>query len=398
MSFTPRRRSNIFAQAPEDVIGGFPRRRGETIKSLVPHILGVLVGIFIGATFMKFVSPPSAANLKEVFRGNSFEVLCPPVSPKVEESAKVSTDCSSLPPRGAEYLPRGIVVPLTDLYPRRLWGKPEEDLPVKPKYLLTLTVGLQQKDFVNQCVQKFSRDWQIVLFHYDGKVSEWDDLDWAKYAIRISTPKQAKWWYAKRFLHPDVVEAYDYIFIWDEDLDVEHFDAEKYIELVKKYGLEISQPGLEPDKGLTWEMTKRRGDSEVHKDTTEKEGWCPDPQLPPCAGFVEIMAPVFSRSAWRCVWHMIQNDLVHGWGLDMELQRCARPAHEKIGVVDAQWIRHRVVPSLNSSGAEDPTLPKWSPLTSVRDRCKYEWQEYGKRLKLADEQEKADKSGAGVSG
>ena len=34
-------------------------------------------------------------------------------------------------------------------------------------------------------------------------------------------------WYAKRFLHPDVVSAYDYIFIWDEDLGVEHFDAEK---------------------------------------------------------------------------------------------------------------------------------------------------------------------------
>ena len=39
----------------------------------------------------------------------------------------------------------------------------------------------------------------------------------------------------------------------------------RYIELVKKYDLEISQPGLEPDRGLTWEMTKRRGDSEVHK-------------------------------------------------------------------------------------------------------------------------------------
>ena len=39
---------------------------------------------------------------------------------------QVSSDSSSLKPRGAEYLPRGIVVPLTDLYPRRLWGKPEE--------------------------------------------------------------------------------------------------------------------------------------------------------------------------------------------------------------------------------------------------------------------------------
>lgn len=39
----------------------------------------------------------------------------------------------------------------------------------------------------------------------------------------------------------------------------------RYIQLVKKYGLEISQPGLEPNNGLTWEMTKRRGDREAHK-------------------------------------------------------------------------------------------------------------------------------------
>lgn len=67
--------------------------------------------------------------------------------------------------------------------------------------------------------------------------------------------------------------------------------------------------------------------------------------------FVEIMATVFSRNAWRCAWHMIQvcssdfifsgrchfspfpcvgykfffemqNDLVHGWGLDFALRRC----------------------------------------------------------------------------
>lgn len=30
-------------------------------------------------------------------------------------------------------------------------------------------------------------------------------------------------WFAKRFLHPDVVSIYDYIFLWDEDLGVENF-------------------------------------------------------------------------------------------------------------------------------------------------------------------------------
>ncbi|KAI3985851.1 hypothetical protein MKX01_026637 [Papaver californicum] len=45
---------------------------------------------------------------------------------------------------------------------------------------------------------------------------------------------------------------------------------------------------------------------------------------------------------------MIQNDLVHGWGLDFALRGCVEPAHEKIDVVDSQWIIHQVIPSLGS--------------------------------------------------
>ncbi|CAK9205423.1 unnamed protein product [Sphagnum troendelagicum] len=290
-------------------------------------------------------------------------------------------------PLGTESIPQDIIAPQSDLYPRRLWGNPEEDLQHKPKYLLTLTVGLKQKGFVNQCVKKFSKEWQILLFHYDGHVNEWDDLEWSASAIHVSTHRQAKWWYAKRFLHPDIVDPYEYIFIWDEDLDVEHFDAQKYMELIKRHGLEISQPGLDPSQGLTWQMTKRLGNSEVHKETVEQPGWCPDPHNPPCAGFVEIMAPVFSRKAWRCIWYIIQNDLVHGWGLDFSLRRCVQMAHEKIGVVDAQWVRHRVIPSLGEQGESDTSKPVGQ---AVRDRCKYEWGLYTERWKLADEKQKLE--------
>lgn len=30
-------------------------------------------------------------------------------------------------------------------------------------------------------------------------------------------------WFAKRFLHPDIVALYSYIFLWDEDIGVENF-------------------------------------------------------------------------------------------------------------------------------------------------------------------------------
>ncbi|KAF4359424.1 hypothetical protein G4B88_005269 [Cannabis sativa] len=233
-----------------------------------------------------------------------------------------------------------------------------QDLKKKPKYLMTFTVGLDQKNNIDAAAKKLSEDFQIMLFHYDDRVTEWDEFEWSKDAIHVSVRKQTKWWYAKRFLHPDIVAAYEYIFIWDEDLGVENFNGDKYIELVKKHGLEISQPGLEPNNGLTWEMTKRRGEQEVHKDAVERPGWCDNPRQPPCAAFVEIMAPVFSRKAWRCVWHMIQNDLVHGWGLDFALRRCVE------------------------GNSEDGKAP-WE---GVRARCRNEWTEFQSRLNKADEE------------
>ncbi|KAL9659927.1 hypothetical protein QQ045_024737 [Rhodiola kirilowii] len=286
-------------------------------------------------------------------------------------------------PRGSERLPPGIVVFESDFFLRRLWGEPSEDIKKKPKYLVTFTVGLDQKENINAAVKKFSDDFQILLFHYDGRTSEWNDYEWSQRAIHVSVKKQTKWWYAKRFLHPDIVAAYEYIFIWDEDLGVEHFDPAKYIALVEKHGLEISQPGLEPRDGLTWEMTKKRDGMEVHKYAEEKSGWCAEAHLPPCAAFVEIMAPVFSRKAWRCVWHMIQNDLVHGWGLDFALRRCVHPAHEKIGVVDSQWVVHQVIPSLGNQGNKEDGKAPWE---GVRERCKSEWAEFQTRLTKADKQ------------
>ncbi|CAK9205358.1 unnamed protein product [Sphagnum troendelagicum] len=349
---------------------------------MVPAFFGMLLGIAIGVSFMRF----GAMSNMNVFL-NQQQLADAKVGPPEQVAVKDADACLEARPLGTESIPQDIIAPQSDLYPRRLWGKPEEDLQHKPKYLLTLTVGLKQKGFVNQCVKKFSKEWQILLFHYDGHVNEWDDLEWSASAIHVSTHRQAKWWYAKRFLHPDIVDPYEYIFIWDEDLDVEHFDAEKYMELIKRHGLEISQPGLDPSQGLTWQMTKRLGNSEVHKETVEQPGWCPDPHNPPCAGFVEIMAPVFSRKAWRCIWYIIQNDLVHGWGLDFSLRRCVQMAHEKIGVVDAQWVRHRVIPSLGEQGESDTSNPVGQ---AVRDRCKYEWGLYTERWKLADEKQKLE--------
>ncbi|KEH35290.1 lysine ketoglutarate reductase trans-splicing protein [Medicago truncatula] len=349
------------------------RKPSEIMRLIVTTFIGVVFGFFLGVSFptlslTKFNLPsgllPSIdlSYIEERYTGRRAWSFINNSNRRALPN-RLSNDTSKIwvpsNPRGAESLPPGIVEAESDFYLRRLWGKPSEDLTFKPKYLVTFTVGYEMKKNIDAAVKKFSENFTILLFHYDGRANEWDEFEWSKKAIHVSARKQTKWWYAKRFLHPDIVAPYDYIFIWDEDLGVEHFNAEEYLKLVKKHGLEISQPGLEPNKGLTWQMTKRRGDKEVHKVTEEKPGWCSDPHLPPCAAFVEIMAPVFSREAWRCVWHMIQNDLVHGWGLDFAVRRCVEPAHEKIGVVDAQWIVHQGVPTLGNQGKTETGKAPW---------------------------------------
>lgn len=375
---------------------GIMRKPNETMRLIVTTFVGVIFGFFLGVSFptlalTKMNLPTSLfpsidlTYIEDKYAGLSTQTLLNAWSSlkgdEVSSSQRYKYNGTGIwvptNPRGSERLPPGIIAAESDFYLRRLWGQPSEDLTIKPKYLVTFTVGVDQKNNIDAAVKKFSENFTIVLFHYDGRTSEWDEFEWSRRAIHVSARKQTKWWYAKRFLHPDIVAPYEYVFIWDEDLGVEHFDAEEYIKLVRKHGLEISQPGLEPNNGLTWQMTKRRDDSEVHKITEEKPGWCNNPHLPPCAAFVEIMATVFSRDAWRCVWHMIQNDLVHGWGLDFALRKCVEPAHEKIGVVDAQWIVHQSVPSLGNQGQSENGRAPWE---GVRERCRKEWTMFRDRM------------------
>ncbi|OMO69272.1 hypothetical protein COLO4_29174 [Corchorus olitorius] len=379
---------------------GNVRKPNEKMRLIVTTFAGVIFGFFLGVSFptlslTKMTLPSSLfpsidlTYIEDKYSGLSTQAIFNALN-----SLKANKDVSVPPdkhnetkiwvptnPPGAERLPPGIIASESDFYLRRLWGQPSEDLTIKQKYLVTFTVGYNQKATIDAAVKKFSENFTIMLFHYDGQTTEWDEFEWSKRAIHVSARKQTKWWYAKRFLHPDIVAPYEYIFMWDEDLGVEHFDAEEYIKLVKKHGLEISQPGLEPNSGLTWAMTRKRDDTEVHKEAEERPGWCTDPHLPPCAAFVEIMATVFSRNAWRCVWYMIQNDLIHGWGLDFALRKCVDPPHEKIGVVDAQWIVHQGVPSLGNQGQAENGKAPWE---GVRERCRREWNMFQDRMTNAE--------------
>ncbi|KAI3680644.1 hypothetical protein L6452_35417 [Arctium lappa] len=221
---------------------------------------------------------------------------------------------------GLKGLPTGIIEANSDLELKPLWSANSSKLKANvpsPHNLLAMPVGLKQKQNVNTIVRKFLKEnFTIILFHYDGKMDGWWDLKWCNKAIHIVAENQTKWWFAKRFLHPAAVSIYEYVFLWDEDLGVQHFNPRRR---------------LYDPKGSV-------------KCSSTSVG-------PPCNGFVEGMAPVFSRAAWHCAWHLIQNDLVHGWGMDMKLGYCAQGL-KNVGIVDSQFVLHMGLPTLGGPAAK----------------------------------------------
>ncbi|KAL7110032.1 hypothetical protein ACP275_06G212200 [Erythranthe tilingii] len=292
-------------------------------------------------------------------------------------------------PPGSEMLPKGIVASTSNLERRPLWGSPKKT--TTSKSLFAVAVGIKQKENVDKMVQKFlESNFVVMLFHYDGIVDEWKDFEWSSSVIHVSADNQTKWWFAKRFLHPDIVAEYDYIFLWDEDLGVDNFHPQRYVSIVKEEGFEISQPALEIGLSEVHHLiTARWKRSKVHRRTYKRDGkgiQCDDnSSAPPCTGWIEVMAPVFSKAAWRCVWYMIQNDLIHAWGLDIRLGYCAQGDRTKsIGVVDAEYIVHYGLPTLGepdkaklaSSGDNSKEKKEASKSNAINKRIEVRRQSY----------------------
>ncbi|PHU02737.1 hypothetical protein BC332_27988 [Capsicum chinense] len=155
-------------------------------------------------------------------------------------------------PRGAERLPPCLAASESDLYPRRLCGLTREDLIIKPRYLIFFAVGYEQKNNIDVALKKVRLNHYLALSPSRRSFRPWTCLSGANF---IHCGER---WYAKCFLHPNIVAPYDYVFIWDENLGLENFDVEEYIKLVRQHEMDISQPNVASNCELSWWMTKRR--------------------------------------------------------------------------------------------------------------------------------------------
>lgn len=53
-------------------------------------------------------------------------------------------------------------------------------------------LGLSNVVFVS-CIQFLPANFTVILFHYDGNMDQWWDLEWSSKAIHIVAHNQTKW-------------------------------------------------------------------------------------------------------------------------------------------------------------------------------------------------------------
>jgi hypothetical protein len=268
---------------------------------------------------------------------------------------------------GLQTVPPQLAASNADLHMHRLTGDPRNDPPRTQHSVFAIAAGSKHAERVNRTISRLPlSDFQPIVLVYDGFPQQFHRFHWSSSAIIISAPSQTKWWFARRFLHPEVVKPYDFVWVrpshqllpnllcaqammsdgrlaqlWDEDIELPSaFDANKYvrlpsftprkclgflafihakryfasqIEAKKRHGLQISQPALTRNSSpsawpITWQA--RNSSQEIHRNGRRPEGvWCEpslsyEDQPPPCGSLVEIMVPVFSRAAWACTYRM----------------------------------------------------------------------------------------------
>jgi len=201
------------------------------------------------------------------------------------------------------------------------------------KMLYVSPVGTSARTLLPAVLETFlNAGADCCLLQYDGAELPIPE------GVRVIRDNGYKWQLALKYLKPDMVAAYDFIFFWDDDLGVDDFDPGRFVRIMRTNRLDMAQPALRSPHGFSHSITKHRSCPPPWRDP---DGVTVHPVVGRLTNFVEIMAPVFTRVAWLEFYSYLNPENQSGWGYDYI------PLGRK-GIVDAMSVVHtRAVQSIN---------------------------------------------------
>lgn len=185
--------------------------------------------------------------------------------------------------------------------------------------------------------------------YFDHVIMLHDSSNWSSHPgfetfIWIRAMNQVRFWYIKRFLSPQILRAYQYIWIVDDDAKFT-FNPLVYECVIGQLKIPFSSPTRLTGVAYHW-ITRQNNKSR--------------PNIGRWTNFVEIGPVVVGPSnVWQCLWHYILPTVGAGYGLDFAWcslieKLCLDAAHQSktCAMLDIFGIHHEAEAL---SGAGDPT-------------------------------------------
>ena len=210
-----------------------------------------------------------------------------------------------------EMRPVGVLIREYDMISQKL---EQHALSRSKKALVVLRCGdaSLHPEYVNQYA-----DFDVVLSYFGNDLPY--DLTHIQY---VHYCKGSKWEGLNAFFqaNPSIWQAYDYIWLPDDDLSSDVANINQFLQIAAQERFDLAQPGLTHNSYWSFLITRQVKGLRYR-----------------VSNFVEVMAPLFSRSAFAvCVDTFAENK--SGFGLDFLWRTLLKG--RKIGIIDQTPVFH----------------------------------------------------------
>lgn len=163
------------------------------------------------------------------------------------------------------------------------------------------------------------RDWDLMVNYYDAAGFHEGLGDYV--VFQKGTKFTSMWMLWQRFR--SVLQDYDHVLFIDDDVETTCQDLNRTFALCRKHQLDLAQMSLTEASFTSWDALFSR----------------PGITGPRAVSAVEIMMPIFSRKALRCVAPSFSQS-VSGFGLDLIWGKLVAEAGGRIAILDEVQATH----------------------------------------------------------
>lgn len=202
------------------------------------------------------------------------------------------------------------------------------------KYLYAAPIGKSGKELLEKLIKKLDAE------HFDFLIFVYDDCKFDEEIFSKCTfiyERGIVYYFFKKYITPEISKKYDVIFLGVEDVEIDDFSWQKFLQIMSDNQLDMASPALSQQS-----ITPHK----IMYQQSNKVGRLVD--------VIEVFVTAFDSRAWPKFWELIEKDSNHwGWGY---VQLAQSYCGFKMGIVDCETISVTRPPNFKQESLDEMNI------------------------------------------